>query len=231
MFDILEGLRYMHGYPIPIPQGDLTPENISVNRRGRAKISLFSFGRILAALPPDAAVTATVESVLSFRWMSPELITANKPQPTTESDMWTFGCVCFWIITLQEPYGSINRDDLAGAEILQGHPPATLARVYRRDDWTTNGLWNAIARCWRQDPLQRPSASEFVKLLTLLEGRKIEWLPISVVDLAGKVRFDSSARRDHKQIANHRSIWRKFSHSHTKPEVLEEARVKMALYE
>ncbi|CAE6534680.1 unnamed protein product [Rhizoctonia solani] len=229
MIDILEGLRHMHGYPIPITQGDLTPENISVDDRGRAKINLFSFGRILTALPPDVAVTATVESVLSFRWMSPELIAANKPQPTTESDMWTFGCVCFWLLTLQEPYGSTNRDDLAGVEVLQGHSPATLARVYRRDSWTTNGLWNTIARCWRQDPLQRPSATEFMKLLTRLEGRKIEWLPISTVDLAGKVRFDLSARQNHKQIANHQSIWRRFSH--TKAEVLEETHVKMALYE
>ncbi|CUA77055.1 Peptidyl-glycine alpha-amidating monooxygenase [Rhizoctonia solani] len=104
-------------------------ENISVDNDGRAKISLFSFGRMLAALPLDAGVTATVESVLSFRWMSPELITTNNPQPTTESDMWTFGCVCFWLLTLLPPYASTSRDDLAGMEIMQGHPPATLARV------------------------------------------------------------------------------------------------------
>ncbi|KAG9125635.1 hypothetical protein FRC07_006818, partial [Ceratobasidium sp. 392] len=28
--DILEGLGYMHNYPVPIPQGDLTPDNILV---------------------------------------------------------------------------------------------------------------------------------------------------------------------------------------------------------
>ncbi|CUA75590.1 Putative leucine-rich repeat receptor-like serine/threonine-protein kinase At2g19230 [Rhizoctonia solani] len=129
MCDILEGLKFMHGYPIPIAHGDLIPENISVDNDGRAKISLFSFGRMLAALPLDAGVTATVESVLSFRWMSPELITTNNPQPTTESDMWTFGCICFWLLTLLPPYASTSRDDLAGMEIMQGHPPATLARV------------------------------------------------------------------------------------------------------
>ncbi|CUA73543.1 proto-oncogene tyrosine-protein kinase ROS [Rhizoctonia solani] len=230
MCDILEGLKYMHGYPIPIPQGDLTPENISVDNRGRAKISLFSFGRMLAALPADAAITATLESVLSFRWMSPELIIANKPQPTTESDMWTFGCVCFWLLTLQEPYYFINRDDLAGVEIMQGLPPATLARVYRRDSWTTNGLWNTIARCWRQNPLQRPSAAEFMRFLIQLEGREIEWLPINVVDLAGKVRFDLSERQDHRQILKHQFIWRRFSHT-PRPEILEEVHVSMALYE
>ncbi|ELU42964.1 Pkinase domain-containing protein [Rhizoctonia solani AG-1 IA] len=229
MCDILEGLKYMHGYPIPITHGDLRPENISIDDSGRAKISLMSFGRMLAALPPDAAVTGTIESVLSFRWMSPELIISNRPQQTTESDMWTFGCVCFWLLTLLEPYSSIDRDDLAGAEIIHGHSPATLSQVYRRDSWTTNGLWNTIAKCWRQSPLQRPSATDFMKILTQLEGRKIDWLPISVIDLAGKVRFDSSARQDSKQVAHHLSIWRRFDHA--KPEILEEVRVKMTFFE
>ncbi|KAF8748494.1 protein kinase [Rhizoctonia solani] len=209
MCDILEGLKYMHGYPIPITHGDLRPENISIDDSGRAKISLMSFGRMLAALPPDAAVTGP----------------SNQPQQTTESDMWTFGCVCFWLLTLLEPYSSIDRDDLAGAEIIHGHSPATLSQVYRRDSWTTNGLWNTIAKCWRQSPLQRPSATDFMKILTQLEGRKIDWLPISVIDLAGKVRFDLSARQESKQVADHLSIWRRFDHA--KPEILEEARVKM----
>ncbi|KDN37959.1 hypothetical protein RSAG8_09810, partial [Rhizoctonia solani AG-8 WAC10335] len=208
MCDILEGLKYMHGYPVPIPHGDLTPENISVDDRGKAKISLMSFGRMLAVLPLDAGVTATAESVLPPRWMSPELITANRPQPTTESDMWTFGCVCFWLLTHREPYSFIKRDDLAGAEIMRGRSPATLTGSDYRAFWSTNGLWNIIASCWRKDPLQRPTATEFMKLLTQLEGRNmaLDWLPICVMDLAGKVRFDLSERQEHKQIANHLSV-------------------------
>ncbi|CAE6482558.1 unnamed protein product [Rhizoctonia solani] len=229
MCDILEGLKFLHGYPIPIAHGDLTPENISVDKAGRAKISLISFGRMLAALPLDAGVTATVESVLSFRWMSPELITANNSQPTTESDMWAFGCVCFWVLTLQEPYASVNRDELAGTEFIRGHPPATLARVYRRANWTTNGLWSAIGKCWRADLLQRPSATEFMRLLAQLEGRAIKWLPTSVVDLTGKVRFDSSQRQSRHQIARYQSVWRMISD--TRPRVIQESHIKMALYE
>ncbi|KAJ1299401.1 hypothetical protein OPQ81_011082 [Rhizoctonia solani] len=226
--DILEGLRYMHGHPIPISQGDLTPENISVDIEGRAQISLISFGRIISSLPHNAAVTATVESVLAFRWMSPELVTSNNPQPTTESDMWMFGCVCFWLLTLQEPYASTNRDDLAGTEIMRGHPPATLASAYHMDTWITNGLWGAIGRCWRQDPLQRTSATDFMKLLAALEGRKINWLPLSVTDLAGKVRFNFSERQERNLITTHQSIWRRFGD--TKYDIWEEALVELGLY-
>ncbi|KAG8713511.1 hypothetical protein FRC11_011941 [Ceratobasidium sp. 423] len=184
---------------------------------------------MLAALPLDAGVTATVESVLSFRWMSPELVTANNPQPTTEADMWAFGCVCFWLHTILEPYASVRRDDLAGVEIMRGHPPATLARVYRRAPWTTNGIWSAIGKCWRQNPLERPSATEFMRLLTKLEGRTIKWLPTNLADLTGKVRFDSSQHQEHNRIAIYQSVWRMLSDR--TPRVIQESYLKMALYE
>ncbi|KAG8733950.1 hypothetical protein FRC11_014549, partial [Ceratobasidium sp. 423] len=206
MYDILEGLKYMHDFPVPIPQGDLTPENISVDREGNAKISLFSFGRVLAALPPSAGATASIGSVLSPRWMSPELLMSDQ-QPTTESDMWAIGCVCYWILTSLKPYAAFGRDDFAGVESIRGQPPATLASVYHRYTWITNGIWGAIAKCWRQDPLLRTSAKDFLELLKTLEGRKIPWLPITVVDLAGKVRFDSSQRQQNNRITTYSFVW------------------------
>ncbi|CAE6500714.1 unnamed protein product [Rhizoctonia solani] len=229
MCDILEGLRHMHGYPIPIPQGDLTPENISIDIHGRAKISLISFGRMLASLPQNAAVTATMESILPFRWMSPELLIDGSQQPATESDMWAFGCVCFWILTRKEPYASMNRDDIAGTEIIRGHPPATLADVFYRSTWITNGLWNTIARCWRHDPLQRPTATTFLKLLIQLEGREITWLPVDIVDLAGKLKSNSSRLQQHNPIARLQFVWKRFSRTDSR--IIEEVHFKMALYE
>ncbi|CAE6531245.1 unnamed protein product [Rhizoctonia solani] len=227
MCDILEGLKYMHSYPIPIPQGDLTPENISVDREGNAKIGLFSFGRVLAALPPSAGVTASIGSVLSSRWMSPELLVTDQ-QPTTESDMWAVGCVCYWILTGLKPYAAFGRDDFAGVESIRGQPPATLASVYHRYTWITNGIWGAIAKCWKQDPSLRTSAKAFSELLKALEGRKIPWLPITVVDLAGKVRLNSSQRQPNNKITEYSFVWKKFDLK--EPNIIAEARVRMVLY-
>ncbi|EUC54696.1 kinase domain protein [Rhizoctonia solani AG-3 Rhs1AP] len=229
MCDVLEGLKYMHGYPIPIPQGDLTPENISVDIHGRAKISLISFGRMLAGLPPNAAVTATIDSILSFRWMSPELVKDGSHPPSTESDMWAVGCVCFWILTRRGPYASVNRDELAGIDIMRGHPPATLADVFYRSTWITNGLWNAIGRCWRQDPLQRPNATTFLRLLFHLEGREIPWLPVDVNDLAGKLKYSSARHQQNNPTPKCRFVWKRFSR--TSSEILEEVNIEIALYE
>ncbi|KAG8715161.1 hypothetical protein FRC08_010909 [Ceratobasidium sp. 394] len=97
--DVLEGLGYMHNYPVPIPQGDLTPDNILVDKDGVAKIGLFSVGRILAAVPIAATLTSSMGALLPFRWMSPEILVENR-NPSTESDMWAMGCVAFWASTL-----------------------------------------------------------------------------------------------------------------------------------
>ncbi|KAL5631799.1 hypothetical protein ACGC1H_000007 [Rhizoctonia solani] len=229
MCDVLEGLKYMHGYPIPIPQGDLTPENISVDIHGRAKISLISFGRMLAGLPQNAAVTATIDSILSFRWMSPELVKDGSLPPSTESDMWAVGCVCFWILTRRGPYASVSRDELAGIEVMRGQPPATLADVFYRSTWITNGLWNAIGRCWRKDPLQRPNATAFLKLLFQLEGREIPWLPVDVIDLAGKLKFSSARDQQNNPTPKCRFVWKRFSR--TNSDIIEEVNIIISLHE
>ncbi|KAG8741376.1 hypothetical protein FRC10_002941 [Ceratobasidium sp. 414] len=201
IWDVLEGLRYMHSFPIPVPQGDLTPDNILVTADGTAKISLFSFGRIIAAIPAAATLTASAGPLIPFRWMSPELLT-NYSKPTTESDMWSMGCVGFWLLTGLRPYAGHLRDDFAGLESVRGIPPANITQidfasrlgdrdrsVDRNACWITNGLWSAITRCWTVDPLLRPSAKKFLNVLKGLEGRKHEWLPLDVADLAGKIAF------------------------------------------
>ncbi|KEP47386.1 tyrosine kinase catalytic domain protein, partial [Rhizoctonia solani 123E] len=227
MCDILEGLKYMHGYPVPIPQGDLTPENILVGFDGRAKINLFSFGRLLASLPSAAGVTASIGSVLAFRWLSPELL-KDSQGPTTESDMWTVGCTFYWILTGLEPYTSHRRDDFAGAESVRGRPPGTLANVDYSRAWITNGIWGTIGRCWRRDPLLRTSAGGFLRILQDLEGRKISWLPLNVTDLTGKVKFHPRKSDPEHQIATYTSTWKRFRYGGH--ELEENVQLKMTMY-
>ncbi|KDN36265.1 hypothetical protein RSAG8_10953, partial [Rhizoctonia solani AG-8 WAC10335] len=230
MCDILGGLQYMHDYPIPIPQGDLTPENILVDRDGVAKISLFSVGRALAALPPTEAVTASIGTLLPLRWMSPELLLVNQ-QPTTESDMWAVGCVCYWILTGLQPYATHRRDDFAGVESVRGHPPGTLENVdIYHSTWITNGIWGAVGRCWKYDPLLRPSSKQFLRVLQGLEDRKLRWLPLSVVDLAGKVKpIGTGEAEGGARVAHYTTVWKEFNYvRHSRSE---DTYVSMFLYE
>ncbi|CAE6366729.1 unnamed protein product [Rhizoctonia solani] len=223
MCDILCGLHYMHNYPVPIPQGDLTPENILIAFDGTAKISLFSFSRALATLRFGTGLAEQTGLLMAFRWMSPELL-LNNCQPTTESDMWAIGCVYYWILTDQVPYSN-QREDLAGIQSTRGQPPGTLADVYYGYGWITNGIWRSIGRCWSNDPLQRPSALEFCNMLKELERRKIDWLPAEAEDLSGKVKSIGSDA----PLMRYTTVWSQFDRV-VGEERLSTIHLEMALY-
>ncbi|KAG8689578.1 Suppressor of Sensor Kinase (SLN1) [Ceratobasidium sp. 395] len=214
----------MHSYgPVPVPQGDLTPDNILVSADGTAKISLFSFGRVIAAIPTAATLTASVGPLIPFRWMSPELLLSTS-KPTAESDMWSLGCIGFWLLTGLRPYAGHLRDDFAGLENVSGIPPANITQIDfasglgdhgrsadRDAPWITNGLWSTITRCWTVDPLLRPSARRFLDVLKGLEGRKHDWLPLDVADLAGKIAYVDPAENRNgpgkTRIARYITAW------------------------
>ncbi|KAB5591095.1 Pkinase domain-containing protein [Ceratobasidium theobromae] len=157
--DIVEGLEYMHSYPVPIPQGDLTP-----------------------------------------------------------------------ILTGLKPYSNHRRDDFAGAESVRGQPPGTLANVYYGSGWITNGIWSIVGRCWKYDPLLRPSAKNFLKLLKDLADRELKSLPVDVVDLVGKIRVPESGQFQMKdEIARYVTTWNLFDY--VKQKQLDGIQLTMVLYE
>lgn len=112
MRDILQGLQYLHGLPSAIAHGDLTPvssnqsigthiynifqENILVDGKGTLKLSIISFARLAASRPFHKQKGAlTIDDAISARYISPELL--GIAWPTPKSDMWSFGCVAFWV--------------------------------------------------------------------------------------------------------------------------------------
>ncbi|KAG8792241.1 hypothetical protein FRC12_006694 [Ceratobasidium sp. 428] len=232
--DILEGLGYMHNYPVPIPQGDLTPvrldlilhyptqatgqDNILVSVDGTAKIGLFSVGRIIAAVPAAATLTSSVGALLPFRWMSPEILVENR-NPSTESDMWAMGCVIF---TGLRPYAGHLRDDFAGVDSVRGLPPGDISRidyskqlgervlVPRESSWITNGIWDLTSKCWALNPLLRPSAGGFLQALKGLDGKSQNWIPPNVKDLAKKIqRVD--LKENWVPMALYDTTWRQYN--------------------
>ncbi|KAG8722567.1 hypothetical protein FRC09_006084 [Ceratobasidium sp. 395] len=199
--DILEGLGYMHNYPVPIPQGDLTPvrpdlilhyltqatgqDNILVSVDGIAKIGLFSVGRIIAAVPAAASLTSS-------------------------------------IFTGLRPYAGRLRDDFAGVDSVRGLPPGDISRidyskqlgervlVPRESSWITNGIWDLTSKCWALNPLLRPSAGGFLRALKGLDGKSQNWIPPNVKDLAKKIqRVD--LKENWVPMALYDTTWRQYN--------------------
>ncbi|KAB5589387.1 Tyrosine kinase catalytic domain containing protein [Ceratobasidium theobromae] len=178
MRDILQGLQYLHGLPSAIAHGDLTPENILVDGKGTLKLSTISFARLAASRPSHKQLqkgALTIDDAISARYLSPELL--DIAWPTPKSDMWSFGCVAFWLFTDLQPYSKLRREYQIVAAIDSGQLPHGMGSTTDIEElgsqlvsgasshWITNGTMLHILRCWDAQLNGRPTAAEFLKFL------------------------------------------------------------------
>ncbi|CEL64017.1 Protein kinase byr2 OS=Schizosaccharomyces pombe (strain 972 / ATCC 24843) GN=byr2 PE=1 SV=1 [Rhizoctonia solani AG-1 IB] len=199
--EISQGLQYLHNLPSVVTHGDLTPDNILVDGQGTLKLSILSFARVAASLPASSQVAVRPDNYISARYSSPELL-ADSSRASPESDIWSFGCVAFWIYTDLHPYPSLKKehdivraiesevlpndmDSIRNIEDLGSH-----LRTGADSPWITDGTLSHILRCWDPNAKARPSASDILKYLGRLPNTDmVRWRPpSSVPDLTGAVQ-------------------------------------------
>ncbi|XP_063091102.1 proto-oncogene tyrosine-protein kinase ROS isoform X3 [Cavia porcellus] len=98
------------------------------------------------------------EGLLPVRWMAPESLMDGIF--TTQSDVWSFGILVWEILTLgHQPYPAHSNLDVLNYVQAGGRlePPRNCP-----DD-----LWNLMAQCWAQEPIQRPTFHEIQDQLQL----------------------------------------------------------------
>jgi serine/threonine protein kinase len=66
--------------------------NVLVAETGRAVVADFGVSFIGMT---NVGTTTSADFAGSVNWMAPELLTVDRPEPTKESDMWSFGCTCY----------------------------------------------------------------------------------------------------------------------------------------
>ncbi|KAF9445717.1 kinase-like protein [Macrolepiota fuliginosa MF-IS2] len=161
IFDISLGLQYLHEQGVA--QGDVKPMNTLVNNIGRACIADFW----LNALHAGRTITHTFEGIKEtmYRWAPPEQMKEDSgSDPTFMSDMWSFGCVCFQVLTGLQPFHECRNavkiaTSLMNGELPSGSDPAKfLAGI---DDY----LCDLMNSGWRRNPDDHPSCQEIIEIL------------------------------------------------------------------
>ncbi|KAG8762205.1 hypothetical protein FRC11_010473 [Ceratobasidium sp. 423] len=177
--EICRGLHYLHTLPSTLAHGDLTPDNIFVDGQGTLKLSIISFARLAASLPANTQVAARPEASISVRYASPELL-MDGAMPTPESDMWSFGCVAFWIFTNLSPYPRLKKEHDIVRAIEDGVYPNDIDSIRdieklgshlltgANSPWITDGTLTHMLRCWDPQARARPTANDILKHLNRL---------------------------------------------------------------
>jgi serine/threonine protein kinase len=152
-----EGLAEAHR--LGVIHRDLKPNNILIDRDGRAKILDFGIARSVRA----PAITAEGLIVGTLGYMSPEQVEGREID--ARSDIFAFGCVLYEMLTGKSAFGRETTAQTIAA-VLHEDPP----RVSEFGVGIPEELQKILNRCLEKDPERRfRTMNEVVSLLTGLE--------------------------------------------------------------
>ena len=148
-FQIVEGLKYLHGHNPPLVHRDLNGKNVLLTETGLVKIS--DLGQ--AKFRPSDLGYLTTKAPGCLPYMPPEVL-GKDPQYTEKVDMFSLGVLMLQIVTRLDP-----ATDLQGIGVV--------AEVERRRDHLkmvegTHPLRFPIVACLENGPEKRPSADSGV---------------------------------------------------------------------
>ncbi|KAH7883402.1 kinase-like domain-containing protein [Phlebopus sp. FC_14] len=147
-FHLLEGtiagLRYLHSNSII--HGDLTPGNVLVDGSLCAQLADFGYASVTGTLPKSLEYLFwATQCPGAVRWAAPERFHNEDHvvyQPTTKSDIYSFGCIMLQVLSGKEPWWEINTC-LIPVRLYQGKNPGRPSSRVINDDH-----WELIQSCW-----------------------------------------------------------------------------------
>ncbi|KAK7037717.1 hypothetical protein VNI00_010943 [Paramarasmius palmivorus] len=157
MHDITSGLSHLHA--LKIVHGDLKGFNVLITRSHRACLADFGLSHI--ADSQVFKVTSTVtHSAGTARWSAPEIHAEASSTSTTQSDIYSIGCLYYEIITGLLPFHNLRNELAVLSAVSRGLRPEKPQNI-EMEDW----LWSLMNDCWAADPMSRPTAEVLLQRL------------------------------------------------------------------
>ncbi|TEB22341.1 kinase-like protein [Coprinellus micaceus] len=159
--DIASGMAYLHSDGIV--HGDLKAVNVLVSASHRA--CLTDFGLSTTSEVSGWTSPPKMRAPGAPRWHAPELSDPRdglEVKITTMSDVYSFGNVCYEIMTGKLPLYETKNNTRVQLRVLRGDRPSkpALQDPAFRKYGLTEDIWDFIQACWLQEPKQRPTAKD-----------------------------------------------------------------------
>jgi hypothetical protein len=201
MLQVAKAMEYLHD--CQIVHGDLRSANLLIkpsNFPGREKflVKVSNFGQTKYKLEGRAKSGGKYDSRFedSVRWRAPE-VTADEGEGFTGSaDVYSFGSVCYEILTAKLPFEGTALATLSG-RVKAGERPEL-------PSYCPDYLAECIQQCWVPVPEDRPTFGEicmrmaYYKKLILMRSTRKNWYPPEFLELekiliskSGRLAFDN----------------------------------------
>jgi len=158
-------MDYLHSLDPPIIHGDLAARNVLMTysaidqTRFVLKISDFGLSRITkrASNPQDqwSEHIKLDNEKLPFKWLPPEML--HRRELSLKSDVWSFGITVCEIYGVIDPYGI-----MASEKVL---PYCNDGYRMEKPDDMPSYVFDILLKCWRFQPVDRPTFEEIQLLL------------------------------------------------------------------
>lgn len=148
---IAMGLQYLHSKQIL--HRDLKTQNIFLTKANLIKIGDLGIAKVLDTNTMNETLPASTLIGTPY-YMSPEIF-QNIPY-SYKSDMWSFGCCIYELLTLRHAFHAKDMNSLVYA-VMKNDPPAIQEGIY------SPILVDLAKRLLCRDPIMRPSPQEYLK--------------------------------------------------------------------
>ncbi|KAG8922213.1 hypothetical protein FRC01_014319 [Tulasnella sp. 417] len=152
---VASGVAYLHGRKPVVVHGDLKHDNVLIDRDGNPRIIDFGLSKAVEEEPGIASLSSTsLREAGRARWMAPELLMEEGVSRSCSTDVFSFACVAFFILTGNIPFKGMSDVQVYFAWFKGSHPIRRHAAYPELE--AQPELKNVLFSCWEMDPKDRP---------------------------------------------------------------------------
>ncbi|XP_036438868.1 LOW QUALITY PROTEIN: receptor-interacting serine/threonine-protein kinase 3 [Colossoma macropomum] len=157
------GMNFLHQLDPPLLHLDLKPSNVLLDDSLNAKLTDFGLAKV-AQSASRMARERDEETGGTTSYMPPEAFQLSSYTPSFSSDIYSYGILLWSVITGKEPYDSVI-SSLVRFRIPEGDRP-DLTSVDSSQAAGLSELVELMQHCWDDNPKQRPSFMDCIKVTT-----------------------------------------------------------------
>eukprot|EP00803_Ostreobium_quekettii_P002922 evm.model.scf_229.2 EVM.evm.TU.scf_229.2 scf_229:27456-37448(-) len=150
--DIAKALAYLH--PTVIHR-DLKPQNVLMDKKGRAKIADFGISKFK---DPHKSYLSVTQTGGTPNYMAPELF--NGTRVDEKCDIFSVGCILYEAIARKVPFSDLPYNNFAPQLFQIIKAVAIDKKRPKIPEYCPHKLAHLIRSCWKENPKGRPSAAQ-----------------------------------------------------------------------